>query len=140
MNIETNVLLSYKDYMFDNSTFKSVLTILPSTPQSFSKFPTIVLREINNTDYGAGKTIKSEEYIDQLTYQVDIYTKDVRLNGKIYKANTVIAELKQLTADFFRKANFDRTSSTPSEYLDLSVSRHVLTFSAKLNNWNLYIN
>ena len=76
MDIESEIVKEYKEYMYNNSIFGTILeekkTILPDTPQSFSKFPTIVIKEANNTSYFRGKTLDRTEYVANLLYQVDI--------------------------------------------------------------------
>lgn len=137
MDIETDILLSFKKYINQKSIFRDILKVFPSSPQSFSSFPTIVVREVNNFDYEGAKTLNKMEYMDYLTYQVDIYTQDVVVNGMEYPARLVISELKKLVNDFFSNLNFTRTSSTKGDYIDITVSRHIMLFSAKLNSWNM---
>ena len=43
-----------------------------------------------------------QEYIDNLLYQVDIYAKDLVLDGQIVPARMIIIELRSLTSKFFR--------------------------------------
>lgn len=147
MDIESEIVKEYKEYMYNNSIFGTILeekkTILPDTPQSFSKFPTIVIREANNTMYSMGKTFDRTEYVDNLLYQVDIYTKDVTMKVneelKTYVARTVINELKDLTFNFFNQIGFDRITASRGEYVDLNINRYIMVFEAKLNNWNMKI-
>lgn len=137
MDIETDILLSFKKYISEKSIFKDVLKVFPNTPRSFSSFPTIILREVNNYDYATGKTLDKKEYVDYLTYQVDIYTQDVVVNGIEYNARLVIGELKRLISAYFRELNFNRTSSVKGDYIDITVSRQIMTFSAKITSWNM---
>lgn len=147
MDIESEIVKEYKEYMIDNSIFGTILeekkTILPDTPQSFSKFPTIIIKEANNTIFGRGKTIDRTEYIDNVVYQVDIYTKDVTIEVdntfKTYSARTVINELKDLTFKFFNQIGFNRINATRGEYIDINVNRYIMVFDAKINNWNTKI-
>ena len=147
MDIESEIVREYKEYMYDNSIFGDILeekkTILPDTPQSFSKFPTIVIKEVNSTNYSRGKTLDRTEFIDNLVYQVEVYTKDVttKINGvtKTYAARTVINELKDKTFDFFNQIGFNRITATRGEYIDINVNRYIMVFDAKLNNWNMKI-
>ena len=146
MDIESEIVKEYKEYMINNSIFGTILdeqkTILPDTPQSFSKFPTIVIKEVNNTNYVQGKTLDRTEYVDNLLYQVDIYTKDVKVKGdtiKQYAARTVINELKDETFRFFNQIGFNRVTATRGEYIDPNVNRYIIVFDAKLNNWNMKI-
>lgn len=147
MDIESEIVKEYKEYMYNNSIFGTILeekkTILPDTPQSFSKFPTIVIKEANNTSYFRGKTLDRTEYVDNLLYQVDIYTKDVTMKvndvTKTYAARTVINELKDNTFRFFNQIGFNRITATRGEYVDMNVNRYISVFEAKLNNWNMKI-
>lgn len=139
MDIETDMYLIYKEYMLENSTFKSILNVFKRTPQSLSKFPTIVFREVINSDYFDGKTTEKSEYVDDLTFQVDIYTKDVNLDGTKYSAAVVEKELKLMTANFFRECGFNRNSGTQADYIDITVNRYVQTYNGQINNWNYKI-
>lgn len=140
MDIETDIFLLYKKYMTENSTFKDVLNVFKRTPQSLSTFPTIVCREVLNSDFSAAKTTEKSEYMDDLTHQVDIYTKDVNLGGTKYSAAVVEKELKDMTANFFRQIGFERTSGSPADYIDITVNRYVQTYNGQLSSWNYKIN
>ncbi len=151
IDIETQIVKEYKEYMINNSKFGSLLdtnkTILPDTPQSFSKFPTIIIRERNNTNNFVGKTIDRTEYVDNVLYQVDVYSKDIKINEevndelvtKVYSARSVINELKDLTFNFFNQIGFNRVTATRGEYVELNVNRYIMTFEGKINNWNMKI-
>ena len=147
MDIESEIVKEYKEYMINNSIFGEILeenkTILPDTPQSFSKFPTIVIKEANNTNFFRGKTLDRTEYVDNLLYQVDIYTKDVKIKIndeiKTYAARMVINELKDLTFRFFNQIGFNRVTATRGEYVDINVNRYISVFEGRLNNWNMKI-
>ena len=54
--------------MKKNSVFAEKLQILPDTPQSFSKFPTIIFKEQDNTDNLSLLTLNRLEFGDNLTY------------------------------------------------------------------------
>ena len=131
MDIESQLLKEYKDFILSKTSYSNTL-ILPSTPQSFSTFPTIIFKEADNVDSLDGNTLNSQEYIDNLTYQVEIYSKNI---GKT-SSRTIYKELEFLTHDFFRQVGFNRTGSAKGEYLDIAVDRYILLFNGKLNNWN----
>lgn len=138
-DIETQLLKEYKDFINENSTFKDKVKILPSTPQSFSIYPTIVFSETSNVDNLMGKTLDRIESVDNLLYQVDIYTKDVKIGNQTYAGRTVINELKDLTFKFFNDIGFIRENATRGEYIDVTVYRYTIVCSGKLNNWNMKI-
>ena len=139
MDIETQLLREYKDFITNKSIFGEKVKILPSTPQSFSVYPTIVFSEVNNVDYLLGKTVDRLETVDRLAYQVDIYTKDVKLDGKTYAGRTVINELKDLTFKFFNDIGFIRENATRGEYIDVTVYRYTILCTGKIANWNTSI-
>ena len=147
MDIETQLLREYKDFINAKSVFSSKVEILPSTPQSFSVYPTIIFSEVNNVDYILGKTLDRNETVDNISYQVDIYTKDIKLTSTVneqevtntYAARTVINELKDLTFKFFNDIGFVRVNAIRGEYIDVTVQRYTILFSGKLNNWNMKI-
>ena len=136
MNIEVGLLKEYNSFIKTNSVFKDKLIVLPDTPQSFSNFPTIIFKEANNVDNLSLMALNRMEYGDDLTYQVEIYTKDVILGNTTYHSRVVINELKDLTAKFFRNVGFTRTSSQRGEYIDINVKRHIMIFNATRQSWN----
>lgn len=136
MEIEENLLIMYYNFIKDNSLFGEKTLIVPKTPQSFSSFPTIVFKESNNSDYSRGKTTNRQEFINRLTYIVDIYTKDTIVNDTKYNSLEVLKELKLLTYEFFNKLGFNRLSSSRAEFMDITVDRNVSIFEGKVNNWN----
>lgn len=138
-DIETQLLREYKEFITNNSIFSDKVKILPSTPQSFSIYPTIVFSETSNVDNLMGKTLDRIESVDNLLYQVDIYTKDVKIGNQTYAGRTVINELKDLTFKFFNDIGFIRENATRGEYIDVTVYRYTMVFSGKLNNWNMKI-
>ena len=148
IDIETELLREYKEFMFEHSRFlNNDKSILPSTPQSFSIYPTIVFSEVNNIDAILGKSLDRMETVDNLIYQVDIYTKDITITETVdgvttkkkIAARTVINELKDLTFKFFNDIGFIRENATRSEYIDVTVSRYTIVESGKVNNWNMMI-
>lgn len=136
MNIEVDLLKEYNAFMKKNSVFAERLQILPDTPQSFSKFPTIIFKEQDNTDNLSLLTLNRLEFGDNLTYQVDIYTKNITINGTEYNSRVIINELKDLTAKFFKYCGFQREGSTRGEYTDINVKRQTMLFSGSLSSWN----
>jgi len=138
-DIETQLLREYKEFIASKSIFGDKTKILPSTPQSFSVYPTIVFSETSNTDNLMGKSLDRLETVDNLLYQVDIYTKDIKKDGKTYAGRTVINELKDLTFNFFNGIGFIRENATRGEYIDVTVYRYTMVFSGRVNNWNMKI-
>ena len=136
MNIEFDLLKEYNAFMKKSSVFAEKLQILPDTPQSFSKFPTIIFKEQDNTDNLSLLTLNRLEFGDNLTYQVDIYTKNITINGTEYNSRVIINELKNLTAKFFKYCGFQREGSTRGEYTDINVKRQTMLFSGSLSSWN----
>lgn len=136
MNIEVDLLKEYDTFMMKNSVFAKKLQIFPDTPRSLTEFPTIVFKESDNTDSSSLMTTNRLEYGDNLTYQVDIYTKNVYIDGTEYNSRIVINELKDLTTKFFRNCGFQREGNTRGEYTDINVKRQTMLFSAILTSWN----
>lgn len=136
MDIEEDLLLMYNTFIKSKSQFSDKLLVVPNTPQSFVSFPTIVFKESNNSDYTFGKTLNRQESVSRLTYQVEIYSKDIVLNGIKYYSRDIIKELKNLTHIFFNDIGFNRISSIKGEYIDITIDRHICLFEGKINNWN----
>lgn len=136
MDIENELIKLYYNFIKTRSIYGDIFRLFPDTPQSFLDFPTIVFKESNSSDYILGKTLNRQEYMDRLTYIVEIYSKDIVVNNQKKLSIEVIKELKNLTHEFFNQIGFRRISSSKGEYLDLSIDRHICIFDGKINNWN----
>ena len=145
MDIETQIVKEYKEFMISKSIFGELLennkSILPSSPQSFSKFPTIIIREVSNTSNTNATTLERIEYADNLLYQVDIYaSKDITIGNVKYSSRTVVNELKDLTFEFFRKIGFNRETGSRRDTLDKSIQSYIAVFSGRITSWNARLN
>lgn len=136
LDTETRIVKEYNDYIKNISIFGDTIEVLPSAPQSFTKFPTIIVREMRNTQSVANTSTNFHEHADNLTYQVDIYTKNLNLGNVKYQARNVTSELVLLTCDFFMRCGFIRTSGTRNDYVDITVNRYTMLFQTTKNNWN----
>ena len=147
--IETDLFLEYKDYMLANSKFKDELLIVPNAPKTLTRFPTIVMCELNNSDNARGKTTDRLESVSRLSYRVSVFVKPVTIEEtnivdeeevtiKVkYQDRQIMDELKELTYNFFNQVGFNRNSSRKTDnYLDLSVLRQEMIFSGNLASWN----
>ena len=133
---ETRIIKEYNNYILDKSIFRDTIKVLPNPPQSFSTFPTIVISEISNVQNIRATSTNYYEHSDRIGYRVDIYTKNITIGNKKYQARNVRSELVLLTCDFFMNCGFIRSNGNKSDYVDISVDRYILTFSANKNNWN----
>jgi len=134
--VESDIAVEFNKYIKTTSVFRDKLLVLPDTPQSFSTFPTIIIREVNNIDNLSLKSTEFSEYGDSISYQVDIYTKDVIIDATKYSSKIVINELRDLIHRFFRQNGFERTEDTTGEYIEISVKRRTLLFTATVQSWN----
>ena len=134
MNIETDLFLKFKEYMLKNS--KYLPNIFPKAPQSLTNFPTIVMKEYSNVDNNEYKSTNRQEFVNSLSYRIEIYTKDQTINGKVVSSKVILNELKYLVMDFFNVYGFERTQCEYAEYLDVTVDRLIILERALINNWN----
>ncbi len=134
MNIESMVFKLYKQYLKDKSKFSP--NVFNRTPKNLSVFPTIVLKESNNTEDSSYTTLNRKEFVNTITDVIEIYTKDLIIDGVKYPSKEVMNELKYLTFDFFQAWGFTRTQCSEADYLNLEVDRLVIIETCKLNNWN----
>lgn len=134
--IEEQLFSEYKAFIKANSTFKDVIDIFPNTPQQLIKFPTIIMREINNRDYIEGKTFDRVESVSTISYRVSIYTKPITISNTKYQPKQVINELRGLTSKFFNNVGLNKDSDAPIDNIDLSISRQEMVFSGRIANWN----
>lgn len=134
MNIETTIFKKYKQYLKDNSKFAP--NVFNKAPKNLSVFPTIVLKEINNTEDSNYTSLDRKEFVNEITSTIDIYTKDMIIDGVKYPSKEIMNELKYLTFEFFQAWGFTRTQCSEADYLNLEVDRLVIIETCKLNSWN----
>lgn len=134
MNIETTIFKKYKQYLKDNSKFAP--NLFNKTPKNLSVFPTIVLKETNNIEDSNYTSLDRKEFVNEITSTIDIYTKDMIIDGVKYPSKEIMNELKYLTFDFFQAWGFTRTQCSEADYLNLEIDRLVIIETCKLNNWN----
>lgn len=138
MNIETTIFKKLKQFLIDKSNFSP--NIFNSTPKNLAVFPTITVKETNNTQNVNATTLDRAETINELTYTIEIYTKDMVVDGTMYAKKEITNELKYLIIDFFNTYGFIRTQCTEAEYLNYEVDRFIIIETCSLNNWNRKIN
>lgn len=134
MNVESMIFKFYKQYLKDKSKFSP--NVFNRTPKNLSVFPTIVLRETNNIEDSNYTTLDRKEFVNEITSSIDIYTKDLIIDGVKYPSKEVMNELKYLTFDFFQAWGFTRTQCSEADYLNYEVDRLVIVESCSLNSWN----
>lgn len=134
MNVETMLFKFYKQYLKDKSKFSP--NVFNRTPKNLSVFPTIVLRETNNVEDSNYTTLDRKEFVNEITSSIDIYTKDVIIDGVKYPSKEVMNELKYLTFDFFQAWGFTRTQCSEADYLNYEVDRLVIMETCSVNSWN----
>lgn len=138
MNIETPIFKYFKKYMQDKSQFSP--NVFNATPKNLAVFPTITFRETNNTNNLRGTTLDRTETVNNITDTIEIYTKDMVINGVNYSKKEITNELKYLIFDFFQTWGFTRTQCTQADYLNFEVDRFVIVETCSLNSWNRKMN
>lgn len=138
MNIETPIFKKLKAYLTNKSNFSPY--VFNDIPKNLAVFPTITFEESVNTQNLGATTLDRTETVNNITYTIEIYTKDMVINGQEYSKKEITNELKYLIFDFFQAWGFIRTQSTKAEYLNYEVDRYIIEESGSLNNWNRKIN
>lgn len=134
MNIENDLFLKYKEFILKNSIYSP--NIFPNVPQSLKDFPTIIFKEQNNIDDNRYKSTNKQEFVNSLIYEIEIYTKNMVVDGELVSSKVIMDELKYLTFDFFNVYGFDRTLCEKAEYLDVTVDRLIILEKGLLSSWN----
>lgn len=134
--IENDLFKEYKAYMLANSQYASKLKIYPTTPKDFATFPTIIMRQINESDYIQGKTTDRLENVSRINYRVSIYAKPTVIGETKYQPKQIIDELRALSSKFFNNIGLDKDSDRPVDNIDLSISRQEMIFSGRVASWN----
>lgn len=138
-DIEQVLFVKFKEYMAQNSKFITTDKIFSKAPKSLTDFPTIVFKESTNTDDTRYKTLDRTQFVNQITDTIEIYTKDMVIDGTRYASKTVMSELKYLVFDFFENIGATRITCEPAEYSDYQVDRLIIIERYRQNNWNKMI-
>lgn len=138
MNIETPMFKNLKQYLISKSQFSP--NVFNDVPKNLAVFPTITFKETNNIENIRHTTLDRLENVNDITDTIEIYTKDMVIDGKTYSKKEITNELKYLIFDFFQFYGFIRTEATQGEYLNLEVDRYIIVETCSVNNWNRKIN
>lgn len=125
-------------YNYIKNTSPNSVKISKKSPPTITTFPTIILKEVQNLNTDIMTTNK-QEFVDLVSYQVDIYTKDVVENGVEYPSLLLQKELRNLTYDFFLNKGFTRTNYDNWENNNIVYDRLTLIFQARVQSWNKQI-
>jgi hypothetical protein len=136
-DIEQVLFNKFKDFMVKNSKFNP--QVFPKAPKTLADFPTIVFKESSNIEDTRYKSLDRTQFVNQITDTIEIYTKDMVINGVRYASKTVMSELKYLVFDFFESIGATRVSCEPVEYSNYQVDRVVIIERYRQNNWNKMI-
>ena len=136
-DIEQVLYSKFKNYMLQNSKFNP--HIFTKAPKTLADFPTIVFKESSNIEDIRYKTLDRTQFVNQITDTIEIYTKDMVIDGVRYASKTVMSELKYLVFDFFESIGATRLACEPVEYNDYQVDRVVIIERYRQNNWNKMI-
>ena len=93
--VEDEIFKEYKEYILQNSIFADTLKVFPNTPKSLADFPTIIMRQMNESDYIQGKTTDRLEYVSRIYYRVSIYAKPTIIDETKYQPKQIINELRE---------------------------------------------
>ena len=96
-----DILFDYY-YNFIKQNSLTSIKVAKKSPPTITTFPTIILKEVQNINTD-NISLNRQEFVDTISYQVDIYTKDIVENGVEYPSLQLQQELKNLTFDFFLK-------------------------------------
>lgn len=127
----------YYNYMKANLEFE--VEIEKKSPPNVAKFPTIILKEVQNNNMQRGTSTNYQESADRVGYQIDIYTKDMVVDGVQYPSLKVQDTIKYLTFNFFIHRGFERTNMDNWENMNIVYDRLTLIFNGILQSWNKQI-
>lgn len=145
LDIYNEMFLKYENFINENIEYE--VNIQKKTPQTLSKFPTILFKETNNIN--GTFTTNRQEFIDEISYTIEIYTKDTVVTKldeysnptkQMVASNVIMRELINYTYDFFLNMKFNRELVDDGDYTDITVDRKIMIFSCTLNSWNRKIN
>lgn len=133
-DLESKLFIKFKEYMQNKSKFNPY--VFNDTPKALTNFPTILMYENSNTDDVTYISLDRNEIVSDLRFVIDIYVKDMIVDGQKYTSKQIVKELKYLVFDFFEYYGFIRTEATKTDYTNYEVSRYIITETVKQNSWN----
>lgn len=134
MNIETPIFKKFKQYMIDKSKFAP--NVFNAVPKNLAVFPTITMIEKSNIQNIRATTLDRSQTAYDVTFTIEIYTKDMVFDGVKVPSKEIMNELKYLIFDFFEAWGFIRTQCSDADYLNYEVNRFVIVETGSVNNWN----
>lgn len=140
-DIEDYIFTNFEKYMLEHSKYipnDKKRHIYNKAPKELAQFPTIVIKENNNIELSS--TLDRSQFIDQIPFIIEIYTKDMVINGTRVASKVVMSELKYLVFDFFRQRDFERTGCNEAETSDYQIDRLIITVRCTQKSWNRSIN
>ena len=137
LNYYDDLFNEYYDYIKHYVDFD--INIEKKSPPEMTKFPTVILKEAVNTNISEGTTTNRQEFVDLVSYQVDIYTKDLIYNNTLIPSLEVQKIIKNLTYNFFFNRGFERTNSDNWENMNIVYDRLTSIFQGRLQSWNKQI-
>lgn len=138
MDIESPIFTKFKQFILDKSKYSP--NIFNKTPQSLSKFPTIIAKETDNVEASNYTSLGREEFANEITHTIEIYTKDMIIDGKKIPSKVIMSELKYLVFNFYQAWGFTREQATEADYINYEIDRFIIIESCTLNSWNRKIN
>ena len=129
-----DILFDYY-YNFIKQNSLTSIKVAKKSPPTITTFPTIILKEVQNINTD-NISLNRQEFVDTISYQIDIYTKDIVENGVEYPSLQLQKELKNLTFDFFLKNGFKRTAFDNWENNNIVYDRLTVIFQCNLQSWD----
>lgn len=131
LEIYDKIFQILKKFLQEESAYNPLVSKMPQ--KQSDKFPLVVITEEDNS-YFSGTT-RFEETRSKVDYEINIYTRDVAIDGKKISKLEVAKELKELVDNVMNcNLKMRRRSCRPTPNLDKDIYRITMRYSATVND------
>lgn len=133
-DIEFMIYDKLKNYLDNNSRYSP--KVFNKAPKQLVQFPTVVFKESSNSEDTRHKTLDYSQWVNQITFTIEVYTQDMVANNGKVASKIIMSELKYLLIDFFEKIGFTRVSCDYVDYYVNDIDRLVMVVRTSQASWS----
>ena len=126
LDLENEVFKFAKEYKYEPRVYNA-------TPENAKNFPLVIIKEADN--YFLEECLDKEDQQFKISYEIDIYTMNVREGNNLIAKEIITKELVKLVNDVFDEHfGFNRKENLNLPNIDQNVDRQHLRYDAIVNS------
>lgn len=131
LDLENEVFKFAKEYIKEKSKYEP--RVYNATPENAKNFPLVIIKEADN--YFLEECLDKEDQQFKISYEIDIYTMNVREGNNLIAKEIITKELVKLVNDVFDEHfGFNRKENLNLPNIDQNVDRQHLRYDAIVNS------